>query len=59
MRQKQELRLINIPVVFGCRAPSNPSRDLDLFDRFGIIVPFLWKAGKFIRIRRMISSSIT
>ena len=45
---EQELRLINIPVVFGCRAAFKSISDLQLFERFGIIVPFLWKAGKFI-----------
>ncbi len=45
---EQELRLINIPVVFGCRAAFKSLSDLRLFERFGIIVPFLWKAGKFI-----------
>ena len=44
----QELRLINIPVVFGCRAAFQSLGDLDLFGRFGITIPFLWKAGKFI-----------
>lgn len=45
---QQELRLINIPVVFGCKAAFRSLRELDLFNRYGIIVPFLWKAGKFI-----------
>jgi len=45
----QELRLINIPVVFGCRAAFKSLGDLDLYTRFGISVPFLWKAGKFIQ----------
>jgi len=44
----QELRLINIPLVFGCKAAFKSLGDLRLFERFGIIVPFLWKAGKFI-----------
>jgi Trk K+ transport system NAD-binding subunit len=44
----QELRLINIPVVFGCSASFKPLGDLDLLGRYGIIVPFLWKEGKFI-----------
>lgn len=46
---KQELRLINIPVVFGCRAAFKSLGELDLSKRFGISVPFLWKAGKFIQ----------
>ena len=45
---EQELRLINIPVITGCRAIFKSLADLQLFERFGIIVPFLWKAGKFI-----------
>ncbi len=44
----QELRLINIPLVFGCKAAFKSLSELRLFERFGIIVPFLWKAGKFI-----------
>jgi voltage-gated potassium channel len=44
----QELRLVNIPLVFGCNAAFKSLFDLHLFERFGIIVPFLWKAGKFI-----------
>ena len=44
----QELRIINIPLVFGCNAAFKSLFDLHLFERFGIIVPFLWKAGKFI-----------
>jgi len=44
----QELRLINIPVVFGCSAAFKSLGDLDLYGRFGITVPFLWKAGQFI-----------
>ena len=45
---EKELRLINIPVVFGCKAAFKSLGDLDLFGRFGITAPFLWKAGKFI-----------
>ena len=45
---EQELRLINIPLVFGCNAAFKSLSDLHLFERFGVIVPFLWKAGKFI-----------
>ena len=44
----KELRLINIPLVFGCRAAFKSLFELRLFERFGVIVPFLWKAGKFI-----------
>jgi voltage-gated potassium channel len=44
----QELRLINIPVAAGCNAAFKSLNELQLFKRFGVIVPFLWKAGKFI-----------
>jgi len=44
----QELRLINIPVAAGCKAASRSLSELHLLERFGVIVPFLWKAGKFI-----------
>ena len=44
----QELRLINIPLVFGCNAAFKSLIELHLFERYGIIIPFLWKAGKFI-----------
>jgi Trk K+ transport system NAD-binding subunit len=43
-----ELMLVNIPVVGGCNAAYKSLSDLHLFERFGVIVPFLWKAGKFI-----------
>jgi Trk K+ transport system NAD-binding subunit len=45
---EQELRLIIIPVVFGCNAAFKSLLELNLFERFGVIVPFLWKSGKFI-----------
>jgi voltage-gated potassium channel len=44
----QELRLINIPLVFGCKAAFKSLYDLHLFERFGVIIPFLWKSGNFI-----------
>ena len=47
-QQVQELRLINIPLVFGCNAAFKSLSDLHLFERYGVIVPFLWKTGKFI-----------
>ena len=47
-----ELRLINVPLVFGCNAAFKTLFDLNLFKRFGIIIPFLWKAGKFIPVPR-------
>jgi Trk K+ transport system NAD-binding subunit len=45
---EQELRLINIPVAVGCKGAFRSLFELHLFERFGVIVPFLWKAGKFI-----------
>jgi Trk K+ transport system NAD-binding subunit len=45
---EQELRLINIPVTFGCRAAGKSLGELDLLARFGIAVPFLWTGGRFI-----------
>ena len=48
----RELRLINVPLVFGCNAAFKTLFDLNLFERFGIIIPFLWKAGKFIPVPR-------
>jgi Trk K+ transport system NAD-binding subunit len=44
----QDLRLINIPLVFGSNAEGKTLKELQLFERYGVIVPFLWKAGKFI-----------
>jgi len=45
---EKELRLINIPVLSGCRAIAKTIRELDLFGRFSITIPFLWKSGKFV-----------
>jgi Trk K+ transport system NAD-binding subunit len=45
---EKELRLINIPVMSGCRAVGKSLEELDLYDRFGILVLFLWKSGAFI-----------
>ena len=44
----RELRLINIPVVAGCRADGRNLRELDLFARYGVIVFSLWKAGVYV-----------
>jgi len=44
----RELRLINIPVVTGCRADGRNLRELGLFTRYGVIVFSLWKAGVFV-----------
>jgi Trk K+ transport system NAD-binding subunit len=43
-----ELRLINIPVIPGCNAEGKTLKELQLFERYGIIVLFLWKTGNFI-----------
>jgi Trk K+ transport system NAD-binding subunit len=45
---ERELRLINIPVVLGCRATGRTLLDLHLFQRYGIAVLFIWKGGTFI-----------
>ena len=45
--RERELLLINIPVVTGCRAAGKSIAELDLFERFGVIVLFLWKSGTF------------
>ena len=46
-RHEQELRLINIPVLAGCHSSGKTLKDLNLFTRYGILVPFFWKSGKF------------
>jgi voltage-gated potassium channel len=45
---ENELRLINIPVVAGCNADGRNLRELQLFDRYGIHILCLWKAGTFV-----------
>lgn len=45
---EKELRLINIPVMSGCRAVEKSLKELHLYERFGILVLFLWKSGTFI-----------
>jgi voltage-gated potassium channel len=47
---ENELRLINIPIVAGCRAEGRNLRELRLFDRFGVFVLCLWKAGTFVPV---------
>lgn len=42
------LRLINIPVVPGCKAEGKTLKELQLFERYGVIVLFLWETGNFI-----------
>jgi len=44
----RELRLINIPVVMGCRADGRNLRELDLFGHYGVMVFALWKSGIFV-----------
>ena len=47
-RSVQELRLINIPVCPGCNAAGKSLKELQLFERYGVLVLFLWKTGTFI-----------
>jgi Trk K+ transport system NAD-binding subunit len=42
------IRLINIPVIAGCRAQGKNLRELSLFSKYGILVLFLWKEGTFV-----------
>jgi len=44
----KDLRLIHIPVDTDCKAIGKTIGELRLFDRFGILVLFLWKAGTFV-----------
>jgi Trk K+ transport system NAD-binding subunit len=46
--EREELRLINIPVMAGSRATGRSLKELDLYNRFGIVVLFLWKNGAFV-----------
>lgn len=43
-----EIRLINIPVVAGCKAEGKSLRELQLFEKYGILILFLWKSGTFV-----------
>ncbi len=43
-----EIRLINIPVVAGCIAEGKSLRELQLFEKYGILILFLWKSGTFV-----------
>ncbi|MGD0079154.1 MAG: NAD-binding protein [Methanoregula sp.] len=43
-----EIRLINIPVVAGCMAEGKSLRELQLFEKYGILILFLWKSGTFV-----------
>jgi Trk K+ transport system NAD-binding subunit len=48
VKSVNELRLINIPVIPGCNAEGKTLKELQLFERYGIMVLFLWKTGNFI-----------
>jgi len=45
---EKNLRLIHIPVMQDSKAMGKPLGVLDLYGQYGIIVPFLWKTGRFI-----------
>jgi len=45
---EKTLRLIHIPVMPGSKASGKTIGDIDLFKRFGVLVPFIWKSGRFI-----------
>ena len=47
-KPERELRMINIPVMGGCRAEGRNLRELALFARYGVIVFSLWKSGIFV-----------
>lgn len=42
----KKLRLIHIPVMPKSKAVGQSLGDLDLYRRYGIIVPFMWKGGR-------------
>ncbi len=44
----RELRLINIPVVPGCKAIGKRLQDLDIPGTYGVTPLFLWKSGTFV-----------
>jgi len=45
---EKNLRLIHIPVMPESKAAGKPLGGLNLHGQYGVIVPFLWKAGRFI-----------
>ena len=45
---EKNLRLIHIPVMPDSKATGKQLSGLDLYGQYGIIVPFIWKAGRFI-----------
>src|SRR5208337_2499378 len=44
------LRLIHIPVMVESKAKGKQIGDLDLYGKYGVIVPFIWKSGRFISL---------
>jgi voltage-gated potassium channel len=42
------LKLVKVPVMPGCIAFGKSLGDLSLFERYGVDLLFLWKAGEFI-----------
>lgn len=45
---EKELRLIHLPVMAGSPAAGKTLGSMDLFTRYGILVLYMWKAGRFI-----------
>ncbi|MEN6395491.1 MAG: NAD-binding protein [Methanoregula sp.] len=45
---EKNLRLIHIPVMPESRAVGKTLEELDLYGKYTIIAPYLWKAGRFI-----------
>jgi len=45
---EKKLRLIHIPVMPESKAVGKSLGELDLFGRYGISAPFMWKAGRVI-----------
>jgi Trk K+ transport system NAD-binding subunit len=45
---EKTLRLIHIPVMPKSKAAGKRLGDLNLYGQYGIIAPFLWKAGRFV-----------
>jgi Trk K+ transport system NAD-binding subunit len=42
------LKLVKVPVMHGCIAFGKSLGELGLYDRYGVDLLFLWKAGKFL-----------
>lgn len=45
---EKTLRLIHIPVMPQSKAVGKQLGELNLYGQYGIIAPFIWKAGRFI-----------